>query len=94
MVQRGSYLAEARAVLDDHAKPMRQRLERAGKLFWRAYVFEGSQWPEPARRAAGRLLNELFAFGRISRTLTHVPDGRMTRIFDDLRALVDRCSHF
>ena len=93
MVRRGDYLIEARSALDDTGRASRYRLTTATKLFWRAYMFQGSDWWPETRRAAGWLLNDLFAQGRSGKTIAEMDEATVERLIRDLRALIEKCEN-
>lgn len=88
LVQRENYLAEARDALNDSEQVARYRLATATKLFWRAYMFQGSDWWPERRRAADRLLSELFAQGRSGKTIAELDDAAVQRLSGELAALI------
>jgi hypothetical protein len=91
MVQRGKFLLEARDLLNDRELAARHRLESATRLFWMAYMFQGSDWSGEDRGDAERLLDRLMAGGRAGNAIAQMDDAAVARLTEELHSLVDRC---
>ena len=92
MVQYRNFLLEAREVLHDDEFPVRERLARAGRLFWQAYVYQGSRWPRDIQEQGGALLTKLVSRGRIRATAESVDEKTAQVLCRELADFIDSCT--
>jgi hypothetical protein len=91
LVKRRNDLAEVRAILADVEIPPRQRLERATRIFWWVFMFQGSDWPWHTRQTAARLLDQLMAVGRPGKTIAAMTDQTVHGLLEDMQRVVEEC---
>ena len=85
-----NYLSEARLALESGAAA-RERLDRAGLLFWQAYVLQGGHWSRPLQRKADALLAKLLSRGLIKTTIAAMDDETAERLCDELAVFIEDC---
>jgi len=91
VVEFHNFLDEVRDALADESLPPRQRLERAGRLFWHAYVYQGSRWSPQFQQAGGKLLTRLMSEGRVSKTVASMDARQVASMCRELARFVDEC---
>lgn len=89
MVKQRNYLSEASEALCDTAASPRQRLQRAASLLRQAYVYQGTQWPEPMRQQAEAILITLIADGRMVRNIAQMDEQAVEQLCHELTQLLD-----
>jgi len=93
MIPGGRYLDQAREVLADHRQSARDRLVRAGSLFWRAYAAH-DLWPRQVVEQAEAVIRQLLALGRIDQTVAAMDEPAARRSCNDLAHFIRFCRRF
>jgi hypothetical protein len=89
MVQYRNFLLEARDILQDKHMPVRDRLARAGRLFWQAYVYQGSRWSKEFQDRGGQVLTRLVSRGHIRATADTVDEPTAAALCREMMEFID-----